>query len=189
MLDGGIILMNRDNYIYDITISYNHTKLLNEIKDISLSPYWPDNPRKDSWFKGPKTWLYGTIDTITPEVGNIISSLCKLFDCKDIRPHLHKQLKGSSVPLHADNISKKLRKPFNEPQHQCAVNIQLGNEIGPIEFENIGSVGSYKCALLNTMKKHSVPAFHKDRFFIKFRIMDCTYKNARDRYIKLYKSI
>jgi len=174
--------MTREDYIYDIAISYNETKLLNEVKDIPLNPYWPDNPNKDSWFKGPETWLYGDIDVITPELSNIISSLCKLFDCKDIRPHLHKQLKNSFVPFHTDKISKKLRDQFNDNQPQCAVNLQLGEQVGPVEFEDIGDVGSYRCALLNIMEKHSVPTFHEDRFFIKFKIIDCSYKDARDRY-------
>jgi len=179
----------KSNYIYDIKISYNHTKLLSEVKDIPLTPYWPDNPNKDSWFKGPKTWLYGEIETITPELSNVVTSLCKLFDCKDIRPHLHKQLKGSSVPFHTDKISKKLRDQFNDTQPQCAVNLQLGTEVGTVEFENISNVGSYKCALLNIMEKHSVPAFHEDRFFIKFKIMDCSFEDARDRYILKFATV
>jgi hypothetical protein len=33
------------------------------------------------------------------------------------------------------------------------------------------------------MEEHGVPAFESDRHFIKFKILDVSYKEARDSYI------
>ena len=67
---------------------------------------------------------------------------------------------------------------------RCSVNIQLNESIGPIEFPKWGKLETYKCALLNIMEEHGVPAFESERYFIKFKILDVSYKEALNNYLK-----
>jgi len=190
------------NYIYDFDLSYDREALFEEVKNTKISPFFSNNPNKDSWFCAPSTLLRGEIKNLdTPEMKSIINQLDKLTNAKDIRPVFVFQEKGTSVPSHLDLIKGKVI-------NKCSVNIQLKEKVGPVDFgwvdaddptvkslyidedgnpryEHDGPIHTYYCALLNTKKMHGVPAFdEEDRVFVKFNIYDVSYEDALNNYLK-----
>ena len=169
------------DYIYNIDLSYDLAKVFEEVKDTPMAEYRPQKPYKDSWFKNTKTWLHGRIENIGPEVQNIVDQIKELTESKDVVPKLVRQLAGSALPLHTD-----LRKVdgTTDRYNLCAVNIQLTTEVAPGEFEEIGVVEPYRCALLNVIKRHGVPMVTEERIFIKNSIYDIPYDVALSNYLK-----
>ena len=101
------------------------------------------------------------------EVDKIKTYLENLFNV-NIRSQFFKQLAGCEVPFHYD------------PAPKCSVNILLSENNSPITFEDIGDV-HYKCALLNTKKKHMIKSSKTDRWVLIFSILDKTYKECIKR--------
>jgi hypothetical protein len=168
-----------ENYLYELSLSYNIKKLFNEVRYTEITPYFQNNPNKDSWFCGPNTWLHGNIKNLnSPELRSLITQLEESIKTKNMKPTLIFQKKGSSVPSHIDAVSKAKPNP-----NLCSVNLQLTEKVSPIKFNKKDFV-TYHCALINTKKKHGVPKIAEDRFFIKFKIFDLTYKEALSNYLK-----
>ena len=169
------------DYIYNIDLSYDLAKVFEEVKDTPTTPYFPENPYIDSWFKNTKNWLHGRIENIGPEVQNIVDQIKELTESKDVVPKLVRQLAGTPLPLHTD-----LRKVdgTTDRYNLCAVNIQLTTKVAPVEFEEIGVLEPYRCALLNVTKRHGVPMITEERIFIKNSIYDIPYDVALSNYLK-----
>tara|TARA_B100000809_G_C15015426_1_gene486485 strand:- start:546 stop:1082 length:537 start_codon:yes stop_codon:yes gene_type:complete len=160
------------DYIYNIDLSYDRVKLFEEIKDTSVAPFTSTNQPQVDW------WFVGRIENIGPEVKNIIDQIAELTESKNIIPKLIIQEKDSTLPLHTD--VKKDHHRYN----LCAVNIQLTTEVAPVEFEKIGILEPYHCALLNNLKEHGVPMISERRIFMKNSIYDIPYDVALSNYLK-----
>jgi hypothetical protein len=176
----------RSNFIYDLDLSYDNNELQEELVGLDLEPYFKDNPNTDSWFAGPESWLYADVpDKPNTEIDSIRKQLKELLGTSDVVFAVMRQKANTSVPAHTDKLPQRILDmyPGTKPI-QCAVNIQLNDPIGPIEFPKWGKLETYKCALLNIMEEHGVPAFQSDRHFIKFKILDVSYKEALNNYLK-----
>ena len=101
------------------------------------------------------------------EVNKVSTQVQNLFDA-NVNTQFFKQLSGCEVPVHYDPVPK------------CSVNILLSKNNSPITFENIGDV-HYKCALLNTKKKHMIRSSETDRWLLILSIMDKTYEECIQR--------
>ena len=125
----------------------------------------------DSWFDNQETWHIGNMkdSRMHFEVHRLKKMIQTLICSDNIKPRYYIQEKNSSVPFHRDINTK------------CAINIVLSNDAGPILFEDIGEV-VYRCALLNTTQKHSVPKFQNERLLLKFSIFDKTYEEVKRRF-------
>ena len=65
-----------ENYLCELSLSYNIKKLFNEVRYTEITPYFRNNPNKDSWFCGPNTWLHGNIKNLnSPELRSLITQL------------------------------------------------------------------------------------------------------------------
>jgi len=168
------------DFLYDIDLSYDKTKLLDEMNNVDFTPFndaglpiqgvdRQSKIHRKSWFYNPSTWLQGHVINECPEVSKVQSQICELLECKDIRPRYYKQEKDTEVPMHPDRGTL------------CAINIILSDNYGPLIFGELGPV-SYNCALLNLEKRHAVPAFPEERVLLKFSIFDVPYKKALSNY-------
>ena len=165
------------DFIYDIELSYDKAKLLDEMNNVDLAPFNDEGPHGNiqskippkSWFCNPPTWLQGHVINECPEVSKVQSQICELLECKDIRPRYYKLEKDTELPMHPDRGTL------------CAINIILSDNYGPLIFGELGPV-HYSCALLNLEKRHAVPAFPEERILLKFSIFDVLYKDALSNY-------
>jgi len=174
---------NRSNYLYELDLQYDSNRLQQELNDLELEPYFKDNPNKDSWFAGPVTWLYADVNESkivkrNTELESLYIQIKILLGTDNITMAVMRQVANTEVPVHNDKVTQRILDLNGATQIKCAVNIQLGNLVGPINFPALGSLDTYRCALLNVMEDHGVPAFEEDRFFIKFKILDVTYQQA-----------
>lgn len=169
--------MDITDYLYNINLSYDKTKLLEEINNITFNPFNDLGPEqkgiskipKGHWFDNPPTWLQGHVIESYPEINKVQTQISNLLKCKDIRPRYYKQQINTAVPMHQDKGTL------------CAINILLSDTYGPIEFEDLGEI-HYDCAILNLQKKHAVPAFSKERVLLKYSIFDVPYREALANY-------
>lgn len=177
-------MQHRSDYLYELELTYDKKKLQEEIADLNLEPYFADNPNKDSWFAGPKSWLTAEIpENSNTEIDKVGKQLSELLETKSFDMIVLFQKANTSVPVHTDKVSKKLLALSDSEAIQCGVNIQLNDDAGPVNFPDFGLI-TYECALLNIMEKHGVPEHPIDRLFIKFRILDISYKEACENYLK-----
>jgi hypothetical protein len=171
----------RADFLHELDLIYNNEKLKDEVKNIEFEPYFKDNPNTDSWFAGPKSWLYADIpDKPNTEIDSVRKQLKELLGTNNVIFAVIKQKANTSVPVHSDKSAHKYQ---GSQQIKCAVNIQLNDPVGPINFPAYG-LTNYKCALLNVFQEHGVPVFENDRLFIKFKILDISYQEALDNYLK-----
>ena len=181
--------MDITDYLYNINLSYDKTKLLEEMNNITFNPFNDLGPQqrgnweaagqrmmqriskipKGHWFDNPPTWLQGHVVDTYPEINKVQTQISNLLKCKDIRPRYYKQQINTPVPMHQDKGTL------------CAINILLSDTYGPIEFEDLGEI-YYDCAILNLQKKHAVPAFSKERVLLKYSIFDVPYREALANY-------
>ena len=167
------------DYISDVDLSYDKTKLLDEMDNVTFAPMnftragrgtsGIEKPPHNSWFHNPPTWLQGHVLDEYPEINRVQTQICNLLECRDIRPRYYKQEKNTEVPMHND------RGTF------CAINIMLSDNAAPIIFKYLGEI-KYECALLNIRKHHAVPSFPEERVLLKFSIFDVSYKDALSNY-------
>ena len=178
-------MQHRSDYLYELDLQYDTSKLQEEVDALDLEPYFKDNPNTDSWFAGPETWLYADIQHKTnTEVDSIRKQLKELLGTNDVVFAVMRQEANTEVPVHNDILPKRILDMYpNTKPIQCAVNIQLNDNIGPVNFPSLGSLETYKCALLNILEDHGVPAFETDRYFVKFKILDVSYKKALENYL------
>jgi len=189
-------MTHKEDYLYEIELSYDSSKLKNELIHLNLRPYfihftkwaqyYKDNPDSEDWFKIPDGWTVANVPkAYGTEINTLYKQVKELIGANDIRMSVTRQEANTEVSVHNDRISQKMLDTFPEtPQIQCAVNIQLNNPVGPINFPSLGSLETYKCAILNVLEDHGVPAFETDRYFIKFVILDISYKDAISNYLK-----
>jgi len=179
-------MQQKSDYLYELDLQYNVSRLQEEVDELDLEPYFKDNPNTDSWFAGPETWLYADIQNkANTEVDSICEQLKELLGTNDVVFAVMRQKANTKVPVHNDKLPKKILDMYPDTKPiQCAVNIQLNDNIGPINFPSLGSLETYKCALLNILQDHGVPAFETDRYFVKFKILDISYKDAISNYLK-----
>jgi len=180
-------MQQKSDYLYELDLHYDNNKLQQELIDLELEPYFKENPNTDSWFAGPESWLYADVPaTHNTELDTVCKQVKRLLGSNDIVFAVMRQKANTEVPVHNDKLPKRILDMYPDTKPiQCAVNIQLNNSIGPINFPAWGSLETYKCALLNIMEDHGVPAFETDRFFIKFKILDVTYQQALINYKKI----
>ena len=173
--------MEKSDYIYDINLTYDKDKLISEMEYVNFHPFNDLGPEQQGvskipeghWFHNPPTWLLGHVRVDLEEQSEISKlkvQLRELFNSHDIRPRFYKQEANTAVPMHADTGTLS------------AVNIVLTEDSGPIEFEDIGLV-NYDCALIDTQKRHGVPAHSKERVLLKFSMFDITFNECKENII------
>lgn len=163
--------MNVHNDYYErLNIDYDENSLIQESLMVHYGPF-QTGKKTDSWFDNQNTWYVGRINDsrMYPEIHRLKGMIETLIESEDVRPRYYVQAKDSSVPFHSDMNT------------ECAINIVLSNRAGPIIFEDIGEV-VYRCALLNTTKRHGVPKFKTERLLLKFSIFDKTYEEVRRKF-------
>ena len=137
-----------------IKLNYDKKKLLSICKNIELI--------ESKHLSNNNEWQYGLLD-------------------KDLIIDLYQQVKDitGSNDIEIRYIVQKADYAIAEHKdltHKCAINIILSDEYGPIVIDNKKIY--YDCALINTQKNHSVPAFKNDRKILKFGIRDIGYEEA-----------
>ena len=157
------------DYYERLDIDYDSAKLIEESIMVHYSPF-QTGKKTDSWFDNQKTWYMGRVNDsrMYLEVHRLKKMIATLTGSDNVKPRYYVQAKGSSVPFHTDMKT------------ECSINIILSNRAGPICFEDIGEV-VYRCALLNTTKRHGVPKFKTERLLLKFSIFDKTYQEVREK--------
>ena len=157
------------DYYERLDIDYDSNKLIEESIMVHYSPF-QTGKKTNTWFDNQKTWYLGRINDsrMYLEVHRLKKMIETLIDSDNVKPRYYVQAKGSSVPFHSDMKT------------ECSINIILSNRAGPILFEDIGEV-VYRCALLNTTKRHGVPKFKTERLLLKFSIFDKTYREVREK--------
>lgn len=161
-----------NKFIHNINIEYDKNALMAEAALIDFAPF--KLPKAyGSWFDYTPTWLQGIVNegNITKEVAKIGKLISHRIGTNDIRPRFYKQQENTELPMHSDNGTL------------CSINIILSEESAPIIFENGGSY-NYDCAILNIQERHSVPAYHKERFLLKYSIFDINYEESVKRWNK-----
>ena len=151
----------------NLDLSYSTRMLREEAMFVHYKPF--ETGRKTgSWFDHAPTWLIGRVNDsrLCTEVHRLKRLIEKVVGTGDAKPRYYRQKKSSEVPWHSDMNTK------------CCVNIILSDEAAPIVFEEVGEV-SYKCALLDTTKRHMVPSSEAERLLLKFSIFDRTYEEAK----------
>lgn len=158
------------NYYQKLNIDYDSNKLVEESTMVHYSTF-RTGKNTDSWFDKQDTWHIGIINhsQIHLEVHRLKKMIETLILSNNIKPRYYVQEKNSGVPFHRDMNTK------------CAINIVLSDNAGPILFEDIGEV-VYRCALINTTQRHSVPEFENERLLLKFSIFDKTYEEVKRRF-------
>jgi len=173
--------MIKSDVIVDIDLVYDKDKLVKEMEQVNFLPYNDLGPKQKgtsnipegSWFKNPDTWLLGHVTKELPEVSKVVKQLEKLFGSKDIRPRFYKQEANTFVPLHTDTGTLS------------AVNIILSEDYAPVKFEGLGFI-NYKCALIDTQKRHGVPEHPTERLLLKFSMFDVSFEECK---LKLRESL
>lgn len=151
----------KNDYVYDLTLSYNKSKLLKEFEMYSL------RPRGTAWltrdiFNSSYEHLLNKI----PEVNRVKNQVYKLIgDYPSTGVRWLCQKRNEIGNWHFDKKTK------------CSINIILSDKIGPIEFRKIGKI-NYTCAIINTHKEHMIPKINETRILLMFRIKELTYEEA-----------
>ena len=161
--------MNAHSDYYErLDIDYDSAKLIQESIMVHYDTF-RTGKNTNTWFDDQETWHIGKVNDsrIYPEVHRLKKMIETLTD-SIIKPRYYVQAKGSSVPFHRDQNT------------ECSINIVLSNRAGPILFEDIGEI-VYRCALLNTTQRHSVPEFKTERLLLKYSIFDKTYQDVRKK--------
>ena len=152
--------------ISHIKISFNESKVIDEINSLHLKPghsnnWWRAKTKesKKFWYK-TDTWL----KTIIEDTSNLpeISKLNSIFEC-DIM-YVYKQLANSFLPRHRDY------------DIITAVNILLSDEVAPITFDHGDEY--YRYALIDVSQRHSVKPHPKDRLLLKFAWHEKTFEEV-----------
>lgn len=161
-----------NNFVHNIDLDYNKEKLIAEAEKLNFKPF--ELPKVyNSWFDYTPTWLQGMVidgDEL-PEVSRLGSIISAKTGTLDIRPRFYRQEENTELPMHSDNGTL------------CSINIILSEEAAPIVFEEGGEF-SYDCAILNIQERHSVPAYPKERFLLKYSIFDIDYNEVVKRWNK-----
>ena len=157
------------DYYERLDIDYDSAKLIEESIMVHYSPF-QTGKKTDSWFDNQETWYMGRVNDsrMYLEVHRLKKMIETLTGSDNVKPRYYVQAKSSSVPFHSDMKT------------ECSINIVLSNRAGPILFEEIGEV-VYRCALLNTTKRHGVPKFKTERLLLKYSIFDKTYEEVREK--------
>ena len=158
------------DYYERLNIDYDADKLIQESIMIHYDTF-RTGKNTDTWFDNQDTWRIGKVNDsrMYLELHRLKKMIETLIDSDNVKPRYYIQEKNSSVPFHRDMNT------------ECAINIVLSNRAGPILFEDIGEV-VYRCALLNTTKRHSVPKFKTERLLLKYSIFDRTYEEVRKKF-------
>ena len=161
----------------EIDLTYNKNKILKEMETLDFHPFNDRGPDgkgetkipETSWFYNPNTWLQAHVKYYelnkNSEIKNLYYQIKTLLGCQDIRARFYKQKSNTEVPMHSDNGTK------------CCVNIILSENYAPITFEESND-HFYKCAILDTQKRHSVKSHEEERILLKFSIFDIDYDTA-----------
>jgi len=159
--------MNAHSDYYErLDIDYDSAKLIEESTMIDYSPF-RTGKKTNTWFDNQNTWDIGRVDDNEPHLEvHRLKEIIETLTGSIVKPRYYVQAKNSSVPFHKDQNT------------ECSINIILSNHAGPICFEDIGEV-EYRCALLNTTQRHSVPEFDSERLLLKYSIFDKTYQDVR----------
>jgi hypothetical protein len=189
-------MTHKDDYLYELDLSYDSSKLKKELIDLKLEPYftkftdWAEyykvNTDPANSFEEPDGWTVADVPiTHGTEINAMYEQVKELIGANDVLITVTRQKANTDVSIHNDRIPEQMLEMFPEiPQIQCAINLQLNNPVGPIDFPSLGSLETYKCAILNVLEDHGVPAFETDRYFIKFIILDVSYKEAINNYLR-----
>ena len=155
--------------IYRIdNLLYNTEKLLKEAKLTEYKPF--ESGIENHWSTYFPEYRIGKINTSQcAEVFRLLDIIKKISMAEDIRPRFYKLNANTEVPMHKDTRTK------------CALNIVLNNNYGPILFEG-QEKQFYKCAILDTRKRHSVPSFPEERILLKYSIFDLNYNDMVRRF-------
>ena len=162
--------MMYSDYYERLNIDYDSDKLIQESIMVHYDIF-RTGKKTDTWFDNQETWHIGKVNDsrMYLEVHRLKKMIETLIDSDNVKPRYYVQKKNSSVPFHRDMNT------------ECAINIVLSNRAGPILFEDIGEV-VYRCALLNTTKRHGVPEFKTERLLLKYSIFDRTYEEVRKKF-------
>lgn len=161
-----------NNFLYHIDLDYSKEKLTSEAMLVNFKPF--ELPKVyNSWFDYTPTWLQGMVidDVELPEVSRLGNIIADKSGSLDIRPRFYRQQENTELPMHSDNGTL------------CSINIIISDDAAPIIFEAGGSF-SYECAILNIQERHSVPAYPKERFLLKYSIFDIDYNELVKRWNK-----
>jgi hypothetical protein len=109
-----------------------------------------------------KEWQYGLLTK--DQIIDLYQQIENITGSKDIEIRYIVQKANYEVAEHKDLT------------HRCAINIMLSTDYGPIVINEKEIY--YDCALINTQKNHSVPAYKNDRKILKFGIRDIDYEEA-----------
>ncbi len=172
--------MQQDDFLYHLNLDYNKKMLHKEFLQYSktlIPVYQPlgqslnlkDLSTEDNWFLDQEDWLINdinddrNIDNLSDyydtnsETYRIYKLLEKILHIEMALPRFGVLAKGKNIPMHTDLACL------------AGINIIISDTAAPIHFADYGSI-DYKCALINTSKLHSVPAFDHDRILIRFPI-------------------
>lgn len=145
------------------TLQYDEDILLLEAELVDFKPF-ESGMNNGTWFDHAPNWLQGRVrDERCQEVFRVMDDIQKIAGCTDIRPRFYKQEANTEVPMHVDLNTK------------CSVNIILSDNSGPVVFEDHGEI-MYKCAILDTTKRHGVPSYPEERILLKYSIFDQEYE-------------
>jgi hypothetical protein len=176
-------MQQESDYLYELDLQYDINKLQQEVDVLDLEPYFKElkEAGHTGWFAGPETWLMAGVPYQSgTEVDIICKQLRDLLGTNEIEVLTFTQEANTSVPAHSDSLPDSILNIGSTTKVKpikCAVNIQLSYPVGPINFSEYGLI-TYNCALLNIIKEHGVPVFPTERKFIKFKILDISYKQA-----------
>jgi len=160
--------MDIKDYLFEVPLEWFVEESYLESEAIDLNGYEP--------FVDPKTgnvfndWLIKKSGWYSKRTKKYYE---QIFKC-ELKPRYYFQKAGFELPMHQDRGT------------MCSLNIVIGSDYDPITFETF--THSYKSAILNTQKKHSVKAT-KDRYIYKLSIFDISYEEAVKRYIEYQKKI
>lgn len=153
--------------LYEIDLDYNEEILLLQSETVEYLPY-QTNLNTGTWFDYAPTWLQARVqnENLISEVKRLTEFIKHKINSKEVKPRFYRQEANTEVPPHCDIGTK------------CAINIILSDNYGPIQFTGYEPM-TYKCALLDTTKEHSVPPYPEERMLLKFSIFDVTFDEAK----------
>ena len=154
--------------ITNIELNYNKELLLKEFDSTKLIPYTPSRSIKGkSWFSYQPDWLTLTLEDFTnyPELKKIYDYISNIYKFKPTCKFF-KLNENVEIPPHKDM------------GHKACINIVLTDDPAPIKYKDYGEA-TYKNAILNVMKRHSVNAETKKKM-IKFQLSNIYYQEAVD---------
>ena len=157
-----------NNYYTHLNLKYNEDILKFYFENSNYYEFKCNpNTAQHEFFIHAPGWQFCKDTEDINEVNKISTYVQNLFNTS-IKTQFVKQLAGCEVPFHYDTGPK------------CSVNILLSENNSPITFEDIGDV-HYRCALLNTKKKHMIKSSETDRQVLILSIIDKTYDECAQR--------